>query len=100
MRGQSLPGPDHSLIPLPPGGLTWTHLVCLPHPSIVGDVFPECAEAIHLQAGDRMGERLGCPPLPSPRPGLRCGPAVGMAAHILVISQVPGVVAILVDHAL
>lgn len=60
-EGPSLPGPGRS----PPhllGGPAWTHLVGLPHPSIVCDVFPEGTEAIHLQAGDRMA---GVPGLPS-----------------------------------
>lgn len=46
-RGQSLPcGGPHPI--------SSTHLVCLPHPSIVSNVLPKCAEPVHLHTGDRM----------------------------------------------
>lgn len=43
--------PCHAEAPIP---ISLTHLVCLPHPSIVSNVLPKCAEAVHLHTGDRM----------------------------------------------
>lgn len=37
-----------------PHRISSTHLVCLPHPSIVSNVLPKCAEAVHLHTRDRM----------------------------------------------
>lgn len=94
--------------PPPPRG---AHLVCLPHPSVVSDVLPERAEPIHLHTGDRTAQQQGPWLLSSPPPGQAGSGSVGAdgptaqprcwrRAHILLVGQVPGVVPVLVDHAL